>query len=239
MKQRCATGAEPRSSDGPTPRRSLSSGVSPTMHSRLLLGAVAAMMVSAACAPRATPLAGTPSPRPLPRAELAPVHQRIVFRWTFAEAEFTVRGEGVARIAPPDSARLDFFVQGGYGGGRATMIGEELIAPNVEQVRRMLPPPPMLWAALGRLTIPSAADTTVRVDGDVLRADIGRDPVWRVSFRGTDLTAVELIRGGRVEQRVTREGSEVRYQHTRARRRLDLTIVSMDTVPAFDAEIWR
>jgi hypothetical protein len=120
------------------------------------------------------------------------------------------------------------------------LIDDELRAPGGPMVRSFLPPPPMLWAALGRLNLPPAADTTVRVDGDTVRADIGRDPRWRVTFVGKDLRRLELIDGDRLQQWVERTPDQkVTYRHLRANRALDLNIVRVDTVPRFDATIWR
>jgi hypothetical protein len=98
----------------------------------------------------------------------------------------------------------------------------------------------MLWAALGRLHVPSTGDTVVRVDGDTVRADIGHDPRWRVTFVGRDLRRLELIEGDRLQQWVERTADhKVTYRHLRANRSLDLSVVRVDTVSAFDATIWR
>ena len=109
-----------------------------------------------------------------------------------------MRGEGTARIADPDSARLDFVVDGGFGGGWAVLVGDQLSIPGPDVVRRLIPPAPLLWATLGRLAVPPARDTTARMVGDTLRADIGGDPTWRVTFAGTQLSRVERIDGGRI-----------------------------------------
>ena len=42
----------------------------------------------------------------------------------------TARGEGVARIASPDSVRMDFFLGGGLGSGAAVLIGDSLSGPG-------------------------------------------------------------------------------------------------------------
>jgi len=47
----------------------------------------------------------------------------VVFQWELVDGEITARGDGVARIASPDSVRLDFFLGGGMGGGAAVLIG--------------------------------------------------------------------------------------------------------------------
>jgi hypothetical protein len=199
-----------------------------------------AFLLAAACGPKVGPLAGTIAPARLPRTDLPPVKQRTRFTWIFADLDLRGRGDGVARVAPPDSVRLDLFLAGGNAGGRAVLIDDELRAPGGAMVRSFLPPPPMLWAALGRLHLPPAADTAVRVDGDTVRADIGRDPRWRVTFVGRDLRRLELIHGDRLQQWVERTADhKVTYRHLRANRALDLNIVRVDTVPGFDATIWR
>src|SRR5687768_2952283 len=208
---------------------------------RILFGAALTLVLTAAsCGPKVDPLGGGVAPAHLPRTELPPVNQRIRFTWMYEDLDLRGRGDGVARIAPPDSARLDLFLAGGNAGGRAVLIADDLRAPGGAMVRSFLPPPPMLWAALGRLHIPPTADTSVRVDGDTTRADIGQDPRWRVTFVGQDLRRLELIQGDRLQQWVERAPDRtVVYRHLRANRALDLAIVRVDTVAGFDATIWR
>jgi hypothetical protein len=206
-----------------------------------MLAVLALCMAATACAPRLRPLAGAPAPMRLPSAELPPGHRRIVFTWEMRDPEFHIRGEGVARLAAPDSARLDFFVGGGLGGGRAVLIGQSLRAPGGDLVRRLVPPAPLLWAALGRLALPPAADTAVRIDGSVLRADVGAPPAWRVTFRGDTLLRLDRVSGDRIAEWVERPSPDrVRYRHETARR--DLTLVMQRVVEEtspFDATIWR
>ena len=208
---------------------------------RTLFGAALTLVLTAAsCGPRVDPLGGSVAPAHLPRTELPPVNQRIRFTWRYEDLDLRGRGDGVARIAPPDSVRLDLFLAGGNSGGRAVLIDDDLRAPGGPMVRSFLPPPPMLWAALGRLHIPPTSDTSVRVDGDTTRADIGRDPRWRVTFVRGDLRRLELIQGDRLQQWMERTPERtVTYRHLRANRALDLAIVRVDTVAGFDATIWR
>jgi hypothetical protein len=206
----------------------------------LLSAALAPLLTGAACGPKVAPLEGTLAPARLPRTELPAVNQRIRFTWAYEDLDMRGRGDGVARVSPPDSVRLDLFLAGGNSGGRAVLIDNDLRAPGGLMIRSFLPPPPMLWAALGRLHIPPAADTSIRVDGDTTRADIGRDPRWRVTFVGHDLRRLELIQGDRLQQWMERAPHRtVTYRHLRANRALDLTIIRIDTVPGFDATIWR
>ena len=191
------------------------------------------------CAPRAGSLNGTPVPARFPSAELAPGHRRLVFRWEYEDHALGARGEGAARIASPDSVRLDFFLDGGVAGGHAIVIGDSMFTPGGDQARRYLPPVSLLWAALGRLAVPAVPDTVAKVDGDILRADIGRNPTWRITFADDELTRVERIVDGRRIEWVSRAGSDIRYQHERASRSLTLRVTSTDAASPFDPAIWR
>ncbi len=202
--------------------------------------AVIVALSLAACAPKAPPLAGTVAPASIPATRLPPVHRKLVFLWSYTDQDFRAKGDGAARVAPPDSVRIDLFVGGGFGSGSAVLVGDRLEARGDERMHAYLPPVPFLWAALGRFTVPPAADTAARVDGDTLRVEIGRDPAWRATFAGDELRRIELIDGGRIQQWVSRDSAgHVHYEHERARRTLDLTVTRADTVPAFDAAIWR
>ena len=201
----------------------------------------AALFVGAvACAPRAVPLAGVPTPARLPTGELPAGHHRIVFTWQYTESEISAKGEGLARIAAPDSVRLDFFLSGGMGSSTTILIGDTLDVPGGDLFKRYIPPVPLLWATLGRLRVPAVADTTARVDGDTLRADIGTKHRWRVAFVGDRLVRVERIDDGRVRELVTRAPNDnVRYDDLAGRRTLKLTVSRNEAVPAFDPQIWK
>ncbi len=198
----------------------------------LVLGALA-------CAPTAAPLKGVLAPdRSLPFLQLPTGHRQIVFRWDYQEGDIAARGDGAVRTAAPDSARLDFFLGGGLGAGAAVLIGDSLRSPHVELARRYVPPAPMMWAALGRLAIPALSDTVVRIDGDLLRADVGRPVQWRVTIRGDTLVGLERISGGKIVESVARGANSVlTYNVPGARRRLQLTILR-DETGSFDASIW-
>jgi hypothetical protein len=193
-----------------------------------------------ACAPRAKPLGGAPVPEVrLPDTRLAAGHRRIIFRWEYTDPSIGARGDGVARIAPPDSVRLDFFLDGGLGGGYAIVLGDSVFSPTGAQALRFLPPPPLLWSTLGRLAVPPAADTAARTEGSILRADIGRDPVWRATFDRDRLVRLERIDGGRVLEWVSRAGDDaVRYENERGQRVLTLKVTKSEGVSELDPTIW-
>ncbi len=203
----------------------------------VLLLTVGATVVSS-CAPRLRPLAGAPTVARIPSAELPPIHRQIVFDWELVDRDVTGRGEGVARVAGPDSARLDLFLGGGFGSGAAILIADSLRIPGSGLPRRFIPPPPLLWAALGRVALPALRDTTARVDGELLRVDIGRPVGWRLTFHGDSLVRLERIHDGRIAEWVERSGNTVHYRSEEARRALSLTIKRAQEVPPFDASIW-
>ena len=199
-----------------------------------------ALLAFAGCVRTAASLRGTPTPpSSVPRLELTGA-RKVTFRWDYSEDFIVARGEGVARVVAPDSGRFDFFVDGGLGSGYALLFGERFVAPGGDLVQGMLPSAPMLWAAIGRLAVPPARDTAATVDGGVLRADIGRDPRWRVTVTDGRLTMLEHIEKERVTESVVRasDGS-VRYTNPKTRRTLRITITRDEIVPGFDASIWR
>lgn len=195
--------------------------------------------MSCASAPRAGPLTGVPVAAGVPDTKLRPGHRRIIFGWEYKERVFSARGEGVARIAPPDSLRIDLFLDNGSSGGFVILIGDSLTALAQDDARRSLPPEPLLWATLGVVRV-TAPDTVARQDGDTLRVEIGRDPIWRLAFAAKTLGRMERITGGRIEQTVERRDStRVVYRQPAAGRSLVLTIRRVIPEPGFDAAIWR
>jgi hypothetical protein len=198
-----------------------------------------ALLASVACTPTAAPLKGVLAPdRSLPSLTLPAGHKQIVFKWDYEEGDVAARGDGSVRLAGPDSARLDFFLGGGLGAGAAILIGDSLRAQHAELARRYIPPTPMMWAALGRLAIPALHDTVVRIDGDLLRADVGRPVQWRVAIRGDTLVGLEHISDGKIIESFSRgAGGALTYEAPGARRRLRLNILR-EQPGSFDATIW-
>lgn len=199
---------------------------------------VAVGLVVGACAPKAAPLTGALAPTSVvpPSARLERP-QQIGFRWEYREDELTARGDGAARLAPPDSARLDLFLEGGLGAAAAWVFGDRIDA-RVPMAERVIPPAAMFWAALGRLAVPPG-DTAVRIDEGAVRAEItGTRGTFRVAFRQDSLMTLERIVDGRIVDRVERNGATVLYRHPASRRSLTLTIVRRVPVDAFDPAIW-
>ena len=205
------------------------------MNRRSIILAVAAL----GCAPSVAPLKGVLAPdRSLPPLFLPTGHRQLVFKWDYEEGQIAARGDGAIRTAAPDSARLDFFLGGGLGAGAAILIGDSLRIPRGDLARRYIPPTPLMWAALGRLAIPPLPDTVVRVDGDLVQADVGRPLQWRIAIRGDTLLQLEHISGGKITESVTRgPDGTLTFSAPGARRTLRLTILR-EQPGSFDASIW-
>jgi hypothetical protein len=197
------------------------------------------VLTAFSCAPKAPPLRGVVARPALPALTIRPGHSRIVFDWRYEDPDLRTRGEGAVRTAAPDSARLDLFLEAGMGAAVAILIGDTLRAPGPDAVRRLIPPAPLLWAALGRLAVPPAADTSARLDGDSLRVDIGRGSVWRLTVARGTLVRLEQIQDGRITRSVRRaDDTHVRYYDATARRSLELTITRVDRPVDLDPAIW-
>jgi hypothetical protein len=196
-------------------------------------------IVLIACAPAAAPLKGILAPdRSLPSLSIPMGHRHVVFRWDYSEGDIAARGDGSVRTAAPDSARLDFFLGGGLGAGAAILIGDSLRAPHADVVRRYIPATPMMWAVLGRLAIPALPDTVVKIDGDIMRADVGRPVQWRVTARGDTLLGLDHISSGKIVETVSRGANGTyTFQAPSARRTLRLTVIRQEP-GSFDASIW-
>ena len=213
------------------------------MNRRHHLASLVGVLALAACAPKLAPLVNaTPVPRsePIPVLELPRRSQRIVFNWRLQESELEVHGEGAARIAAPDSARIDLFVAGGLGSGAAWVIGNDMRLDAPDALKRVLPPPAFLWAALGRTAVPAGKDTLVARSDSAITAEIGPSPRWRLSMRNGRVSRLERAEGDKVIDRLERrdDGSLV-YFHAPTRRQLTLTITRVDSVAPFDASIWK
>ena len=210
--------------------------------SRFTSASVSALMLAVACTtPRIAALPGESAPvQRLPPQPVWTGHRRIDFQWELKDQDMTARGDGVARIAYPDSVRLDFFLGGGQGGGAAVLMGDSLAVPGPDLIRRLVPPRALLWAALGRLDFPSERDTVVRVDGPVVRADIGSPIHWRATFQGDSLSRLERVDGGRLQEWVERRsGQRVEYRHESSGRTLSLVIQRSNAASAFNPSIWK
>jgi hypothetical protein len=206
---------------------------------RAALAVALPLALALACAPKLKPLGGELAPVAMPRTEMPRAHLQIIFDWEYSDQDMTGKGNGVARAAYPDSARLDFFVAGGFLGGAAVLIGDSLQVPGIDMFRRLIPPPTLLWALLGRSAFPVTRDTAVSRQGALLRADLGKPVQWRATYRSDSLVRLDRVDGDRVVEWIEHlPGGRLDYRQEAARRSLKLQITRVDTVGSFDTSIW-
>jgi hypothetical protein len=213
-----------------------------------------AALALAACAPSARRLDGAPARALFPPTALSARPTILRFTWSYKDETFEANGDGAVRVQGPERARLDFFLKNGMAGGYAILIGDSLLIPGIDLVRRLLPPVPLLWASLGRLTVPASPDTVARARSDTLWADLGRlrgadaagadGRAWRVAFAGTRLARVERIEGGKLIEWMSRGRTgdgplQLQYVHERGKRRLSIAVSDSSFVESFDDAIWR
>jgi hypothetical protein len=173
---------------------------------------------------------------------------RIVFGWELNDAGQRVEGRGVARIEPPYKARLDLFLDNGETVISAALVDGDLRLPPGSP-DDILPPPDLMWGALGIFRPVGDAQLVGadRLEGDAVRLRYRHDDGREVRYQVEEgvLTALELLQGGRVVQRVDvaperieRYPVEATYRHLGEFRELKLVRESISVVEAFDPEIW-
>lgn len=217
---------------------------------------VLAGSVAASCQPKpasVAPAAGfVPSTREAfaqaARATAPSQRQVIRLTWRSDDGRLQLSGNGAARVAPPDSMRVD--IAAALGLGRATVIftGDGVVAQPPALVDQVLPDRFALWAVLGVMRAPSDIATVARFDD-------GTQNVWRVTDAAGRLTIFELSGGAlsaitrsegertTSQLRLTRgDDGQVRranltdYAHSL---RLEVEITGREASEPFAAETWR
>lgn len=176
-----------------------------------------------------------------------PVH--IVFGWSLTEPGMRVQGRGVARLEPPDRARLDLFTASGETVAAAAMVGSEMRLPP--GTPDLIPPSALLWAVLG-IFHPGEAATLLggeeERDGQIhhLRYELPENVELRYVLREGVVGGAELLRGGRTIESVALAGQggdefprEATYRNVEAFRELKVTLESVENVEGFPSETWR
>ena len=127
----------------------------------------------------------------------------VRFRWEYGDEGGRLRGDGVARVNPPDSFRLDLFTTG-EGSMAVALTGDRLATlGRIEDVE--LPEPPFMYAMAGVFRPgPGAPVRGRRSDGGrvlVYEAGAGRTRSYRLDGGGR-LVSLEERSDGRVVRRI-------------------------------------
>lgn len=147
---------------------------------------------------------------------------QVRFRWEYADERGNLRGDGVARVNPPDRFRLDLFAT--EGSMSAVLVDDSLdTLGDLEDVR--LPAPPFLYAMAGVFRPGAGApDGGFERDGiEVLRYDAGEDGARWYYVRDARLVRVEERRDGRLRRRIELRWGEDATWPVEARYRDDVT----------------
>ena len=216
----------------------------------------------AGCAPSFGPTLQTVLP-----AGLAPVGQDSVlawvghtaptsnqahrFKWSFKSPDEGVGGGGNARIAAPDSLRLDMAGPLGAKRTSAMVLGDTALwVSRKDVIEKIIPSYPLLWALLGVARAPDdGAEVTggMSADAQAWSYASGADTVEyvRSTGAGTGPGLMALVRQGgqvvgRVETTYGPDGSLLssRLYLPNGPSLLELTFTENTTPASFKPEIW-
>lgn len=207
----------------------------------------------AACGPSRLAVVG-PVPDPAVTASALEERTRLeeplqlIFEWQANDGGVRARGRGVARVQPPYKARLDLFLGNGETALRAALVDGVLRLPP-EAPDDMLPPPDLMWGALGVLRPDSEAALRGgdRLEDGSVRLRYAYPDGVELHYQITEgaLTRIDQIENGRVVQEVTLSFAEegryptgATYRHRTEFRELRMTRESIEAVAPFDEEIW-
>jgi hypothetical protein len=216
--------------------------------------------IAAGCAPSYGPTLRTVVPSGLPTVERDSVlawvgrttptsYRGHPFKWAFKSPDEGVGGKGNARIAPPDSLRLDMAGPLGSKRTAGMVLGDSAVWVTRQDVLdKIIPSYPLLWAMLGVARQPSAEAVLsggVAGEGTAWEYAAGADTIEYVHTAGKAPMLQALVRQagrvvGRVETHFDLDGRLVssRLYLPEGPSRLELTFTG-DTTPArFKPEIW-
>jgi hypothetical protein len=176
-------------------------------------------------------------------------HRTIRFRWQLQDDRGAAGGRGTARVAAPDSVRLDVVGPLGAGRGAAVVIGDSATwtdPPDI--IERLVPSYPLMWAMFGVERLPpvgallrGVADST----GTAWQWSMGADTVTYQRRTAPATLIAESRQAGRVIGRVeTQFGADGRPSESRLTvpsvpARLTLTFTASAPSASFPADLWR
>lgn len=176
-------------------------------------------------------------------------HRTVRFRWQLQDDRGAAGGRGTARIAAPDSVRLDVVGPLGAGRGAAVVVGDSAQwtdPPDI--IERLVPSYPLMWAMFGVERMPPA-DAVLRGTAD----SAGRVWVWAsgpdtVTYLRQTAPArliAESRQAGRVVGRVETElgpdghPTTSRLTVPSVPARLTLTFTASAPSESFPSDLWR
>jgi hypothetical protein len=215
--------------------------------SRRLVG-LALLAATASCGGTASLADAPPDPESEVRLEAAtqPTHRlEVLFDWSVQDREARMSGRGVLRLDRGERGRVDLFGVRGETLAAAIVEGETMrVVPTV--AASLLPPPALLWSALGVFRRPADAPlTATRASDDGVLLEYSRDGArWLFRFEQDVLRSTEWTAGsgrrtvvltgsagfGLPQQAVFRDWAEFRE--------LNLSVTDVQEKTVFDADTW-
>ncbi len=173
---------------------------------------------------------------------------RAIFAWSLNEAGMRVHGRGVARMEPPYRLRLDLFLENGETLAQAALVGDDIRIPPWAPAE-VIPPPPLLWAALGVFRpgngVPLVGGETLSETEIALHYLLSSEIQLRFKLTDGEVEEAELIRDGHVEERVRVVRADAAnalhnatYRNLRAFRELRIALETVEHVEGFPPDIW-
>src|SRR5687767_4177960 len=171
-------------------------------------------ILALACGPRAPGALVPAAAAPLDRAQVeawaagsgAEGHRLFRFRWQLQDERGAAGGRGTARLAAPDSVRLDVAGPLGAGRGSAVVVGDTALWTDPDDViERLVPSYPLMWAMFGIARMP-ADGAALRGAADsartVWQAAEGADTVTYIRERSPARLVAEVRSAGKIIGRV-------------------------------------
>lgn len=180
---------------------------------------------------------------------LPTAHRLYRYRWLYRDDRSSVGGRGSARLAPPDSVRLDVAVALGVASGAGVVVDDTTLWGRPEDLlARFVPNYDLMWAMFGVARHPPPGAAITGADDETARswqyADGPDTLAYRLTSGAERRLEAEVRRGrdvvGRVETRLTPAGvpSSTRLVIPRGPARLDITFESIDSVAPFPTDLW-
>lgn len=180
-------------------------------------------------------------------ARTVPASRELVqLRWQYSDGERDAKGRGAARLAPPDSLRLDVSVP---VLGRATLVfaGDSTWVAPEELAGEVLPPRAIVWAMFGVVRPPGPdmrIEASEAADRRLYRLTARDGLTTLLELRGDTLLGATQTKGGRLVGRLvlTRDaaGALVKADATDAEHgaRFIVRVDHREASEPFPSEIW-
>jgi hypothetical protein len=171
------------------------------------------------------------------------------FTWLYQDEQASKGGRGSARIAVPDSLRIDFAGSLGIGKGSAVVVGDSALwVVPVKSVDELVPGIPLLWSVLGIARGPGNEDHLAGLEQPGRTAwqyANGSDTVNYLRVAGEPVTLFAEVRRagkiiGRTEMTARGDGTPIKARLTAPTvpSKLEITFYATIPTPAFPPETW-